>query len=153
MLVFIKAELQENYIKMGSGENGFEAGKEDGHALFFIFLPVRLSRSFSSKEDRVSSSPSNDVSLSEFWFPRAWLLMDCFPLRISSSDARRGGGGLSYLTYHAEYSKVANTLYLTKHTHTHRFGFIAKLYGIQTSFEADSLYKINLVLIIFIVYS
>ena len=62
-------------------------------------LPVRFSRSLSSKDDRVSSSPSSNVSLSEFWFPRAWLLMDCFPLRISSSDAAgREKGGFFYFT-------------------------------------------------------
>lgn len=51
-------------------------------------LPVKFSKSFSSTDDRVSSSPSGRISFSEFWFPKAWLLMDCFPLaRISSSAA------------------------------------------------------------------
>lgn len=36
MLSFIKAEPQEIYIKMGSGENDSEAGKEDW-LLYFIF--------------------------------------------------------------------------------------------------------------------
>lgn len=53
-----------------------------------VSLPVKLSRSFSSKEDRVSSSPSSNVSLSEFWFARAWPLIGCFPLRMSSSATR-----------------------------------------------------------------
>lgn len=66
-------------------------------------LPVKFSRSFSSKDDSVSSSPSSNVSLSEFWFPRAWLLMDCLPLRTSSSEAG-GRRGLLLNLYLIHYS-------------------------------------------------
>lgn len=62
-----------------------------------VALPVKLSRSFSSKEDRVSSSPSSNVSLSEFWFARAWPLIGCFPLRMSSSDT--GGRRIAFSFY------------------------------------------------------
>lgn len=75
------------YLCLSRGTSRTGKGWREGD----VSLPVKFSKSFSSKDDRVSSSPSSNVSLSEFWFPRAWLLMDCLPLRTSSSEA--GGGG------------------------------------------------------------
>lgn len=37
-------------------------------------------------DDKLSSSTSRRISLSEFWFPKAWFLIDCFPLTSTSSS-------------------------------------------------------------------